>query len=308
MTPQKTTIDWLRFRSKTTPEGILSALRPMYGDVAKMLNIKQLDKGMMGFQDAAQINIADMPIGRIDYGGESQRGWARTDLTGKACEWIQDWDALAAVEDLPSSQIRRLDIALTTWKGEVTHDRVVDAHRLGRFTICRPPTLTQVTSSDSRAGKTCYIGKREKSDKFMRCYEKGFEMVSKYKRLPGQVTHVDGFNIEDIYRCEVELKAVNTDIPWGTIERRDEYFAGSYPFCSDILPNVDADILQRRPNREPQTDLAVALANCRIQFGPTLFTALMAYHGDIMAVWDKVVGKSHNEALTEAGVLLVDHE
>ena len=179
MNPQKTTIDWLRFRSKTTPEDILYALRPMYGEAGNSLKLKQLDKGVMGFQNAAQISIEDMPIGRIDYGGESQRGWARTDLTGKACEWIQDWDAVAEVEDLPSSQIRRLDIALTTWNGEVTHDRVVEAHNLGRFTICRPPTLTQVTSSDTRAGKTCYIGKREKSDKFMRCYEKGFEMVSK---------------------------------------------------------------------------------------------------------------------------------
>jgi len=123
MNPQKTTIDWLRFRSKTTPEDILSALRPMYGEAGNSLKLKQLDKGVMGFQNAAQINIADMPIGRIDYGGESQRGWARTDLTGKACEWVQDWDAVAEVEDLPSSQIRRLDIALTTWKGEVVGRR-----------------------------------------------------------------------------------------------------------------------------------------------------------------------------------------
>ena len=64
----------------------------------------------------------------------------------------------------------------------------------------------------------------------------------------------------------------------------------------------------RRKERAPQLDLAAALANCRIQFGPTLYTALRAYHGDMTAVWDKVVGDHHAQPLIEAGVLLVDHE
>jgi hypothetical protein len=34
----------------------------------------------------------------------------------------------------------------------------------------------------------------------------------------------------------------------------------------------------------------------------------MAYQGDMTAVWDKVVGKTHSQALIEAGVLLVEHE
>jgi len=32
----------------------------------------------------------------------------------------------------------------------------------------------------------------------------------------------------------------------------------------------------------------------RAQYGNTLFTALVAYHGDIAAVWEKVVGRKHN--------------
>ena len=51
-------------------------------------------------------------------------GWVRVDIPGKGCEWVQDWCATDAVESLTSAQIRRLDIALTTWDGEVTHDRV----------------------------------------------------------------------------------------------------------------------------------------------------------------------------------------
>lgn len=304
----KTTIDYLAFRSQADPKQALEGVRGMFGTLGPSLRLKPLERGAMGFQQAAQIVVADMPVARIDYGGESQRGWLRAVITGKGCEWVQDWDAVEAVEQLPAAEIRRLDIALTTWEGQVTHESVVAAHAAERFqTGGRPPDLQQITSSNERAGRTCYVGKRT-SDKFFRAYEKGFELCSKMARLPGICTHIDGFKVEDIYRSELELKAKNTPIGWDVIERRDQYFAGAYPFCADVLPGVESDILQRRKDRAPQTDLAVALENCRIQFGPTLFTALMAYQGDMTAVWDKVIGSVHNQALLEAGVLLVDHE
>lgn len=281
----------------------------MYGEVGSALKLHHLPRGIMGFQQGATLQIADMPIGRLDYGGESQRGWVRVDITGKGCEWVQDWPALDSVETLPSAQLRRVDIALTTWEGQVTHDQVVKAHAAGRFTIRRPPKLKQILSSDPRAGRTCYIGERERSDKFMRCYEKGFEMAAKYAgRIPGELTHIDGKRIEDIYRCEVEFKATGTDIPWEVVDRRDQYFAGAYPFCGDVLPGVESDILMRRPQRAPQTDLQAVLDNCRIQYGPAIYTALRAYHGDIGAVWDKIVGDHHSQPLIEAGVLLVEHD
>lgn len=143
----------------------------------------------------------------------------------------------------------------------------------------------------------------------MRCYEKGYEMLAKLGfQLPGTVTHIEGSRVQDIYRCEVEFKAATTDIPWDVIARRDQFFAGAYPFCADILPNVPAEALKRRPEREAQTSLSAALENCRIQFGPTLYTALRAYHGDISKLFEKVIGDHHNQALLEAGVLLVDHD
>ena len=279
----------------------------MFGTVGRDLKLKPLDRGAMGFKHACQVVFADMPIARIDFGGESQRGWLRASIAGKGCEWVQDWPAILAVEELPKAEIRRLDIALTTWEGEVTHEKVVKAHAADKFhTGGRPPALQQITSSDERAGKTCYVGKRT-SDKFFRAYEKGFEMVSKMRGLPGICTAIDGKRVEDIYRCEIELKAGCTQIDWTVIERRDQYFAGAYPFCADVLPGIDSDILMRRKEREPQTELAIALENCRIQYGPTLYTALMAYEGDLTAIWDKVIGKYHNQTLLEAGVLLVDH-
>ena len=263
----------------------------------------------MGFQQGAMLQIADMPIGRIDYGGESQRGWVRVDITGKGCEWVQHWDGVQLLESLPRAELRRLDIALTTWEGQISHERVVHAHTSGRFiTRGRPPALRQITSSDPRAGRTCEIGKREKSDKFMRCYEKGFQLAAKFGAMGVKGTHIDDKRIEDIYRCEVEFKATGTEIPWEVIERRDQYFSGAYPFCGDVLPDVESDILMRRPQRAPQLDLMAALDNCRIQYGSTLYTALRAFHGDIGAVWDKIIGDHHSDALIQAGVLLVEHD
>lgn len=309
MTPApKTTIDWLRVRVQAEPRDALEALRGMYGTLGPSLCFKTLPRGILGFQRALSVQVEDMPLGRMDFGGESQRGWVRLDLPAKGCEWVQDWAEVAQLEQLPQAEIRRCDIALTTWDGEVTHQTVVDAHRNGRFiTRGRPPEMQTISSTDDRAGKTNYIGTRAKSDKFFRGYEKGYELAAK---CPAAfvVTHIDSKRVEDIYRCELELKAESGPIPWEVVERRDQYFAGAYPFCADVLPGVEADILMRRPERAPQTDLAAVLGHCRTQYGAALYTALRAYGGDITAVWDKVVGDHHSQPLLEAGVLLVDHD
>lgn len=301
----KTTIDWMTFRTQAEPLQALQALKPMFGTLGPDLRLKPLQRGAMGFQQASNVIVADMPVARMDFGGESQRGWVRITVPGKGCGWVQDWSSMQSIEELPAAELRRLDIALTTWSGEVGHDMIVDAHTRGRFgTGGRNPDLQQITNSNPIAGRTCYVGKRT-SDRFLRAYEKGFEMNAK---AGGNLTHIEGHAIEDIYRTELELKAGNTDLPWSLIERRDEYFAGSYPFCADLLPGIDADVLQRRPERQPQTDLAVALENVRTQYGATLYTALRAYQGDMTAVWDKIIGKDHNQHLLESGVLLVEHE
>ena len=308
MTAQKTNIDWLRFRTQAQPLEVLESLKPMFPQHAKFFNLKHQKNGLLGFKQGALICAQDFVIGRMDYGGDSQRGWVRVDIPGKGCQWM-NFEDLSSIQELPSSQIRRLDVALTTWDGEIGHEQVVKAHAEGRFVNGgRNPVLQQITSSDERAGRTCYIGKREKSDKFARCYEKGFHMAAEYGRHAHLVTGMDGHPVEGIYRCEAEFKAVNTLIPWDAINRRDQYFAGSYPFFGDVLPGVEPDRLQRKPEVDIQVELAVALENCRIQFGPTIFTALAAYGGDMTAVWDKIIGSHHSQPLLEAGVLLVEHE
>lgn len=307
----KTVPDWLKFRTQAQPGEALEALRGLFGTNDRHVGLKPLERGAQGFRSAAEIRCSGEYLwGRMDFGGVSQRGWVQVTLTGAGCENVQDWDALADVEALPGAEIRRLDLALTTWKREVLHETVVEAHGAGLFRGSsggRPPALRQIISSDHLAGRTCYVGERT-GEKFFRAYEKGFELRARMGRSGESCTHIDGYPIEDIYRCELELKPKATVVPWEAVERRDQYFAGSYPFLGKLLPGVEADILMRRPERAPQTSLKVALANARTQFGSTLFTACTAYGGDFGRVWSEIVGTCHNADLLAAGVLQVDHD
>lgn len=307
MQAQRTAPDWMTFRTQSEVLDSLSALRGLYGVNGQDLTLEHLPSGKDGFRQGAMLKLLDMPFGRVDFGGESQRGWVRWNITGQGCQWVKDWDALDAVEALPAAELRRLDLQLTTWRAEVGHEAVVAAHEAGRFCAGgRPPDMQTIVSSNPRAGRTVNVGKRE-SDKYFRGYEKGYELAGKMGAYGAELTHIEGYPIEDIYRCEVELKSKTKIIPWEAVERRDQYFAGSYPFLADLLPGVEGDILLNRPERAPQTELLAALENVRVQYGATIFTALTAYGGDMFKVWDKIVGAQHNKALLEAGVLLVDH-
>ena len=111
--------------------------------------------------------------------------------------------------------------------------------------------MRQIVSSDQHAGRTCYIGSREGA-KFLRCYEKGFEVYQKMIAAYGfsaEGMTLDGKRLEDIYRVELELKPDRCVIPWETIDQRDQYFAGAYPFNAELLPEVEPDVLLRDPKR-----------------------------------------------------------
>ena len=68
---------------KEEPHAILEALRPAYGHIGEHLSLHKLERGILGFQQACSINVGDMPLGRMDFGGASQREWVRVDIGGK---------------------------------------------------------------------------------------------------------------------------------------------------------------------------------------------------------------------------------
>jgi phage replication initiation protein len=301
-----TKIDWLGFRSQAEPRDSVEALRGLFGDLGGSLKATPNKRGWNGFERSDTLSLADMAIGKMAFGGDAMRGWVRVEITGTGCEWVKDWDGCEEhLSGLSKFQTRRVDIALDTYKREVTHETVRDAHASGMFTTCgKPPSMVKIEPSDPYEGRTIYVGKRDQP-KFLRAYEKGYQMAQKYPGL--KITNFDGVPIGDLYRLELELKSKNQDLPVDLIENRDQYFAGAYPYLQAVL-QVEPQIFKQSKDKGPQRCLASMLEIMRTQYGNTLFTACAAYDGDISAVWNKIVGSSHNENLLAEGVLLVDHE
>jgi len=318
----KTTIDWLKFRSKLDHYALLERVRPAFGTVGEMLEIRTGAKARDGWTHAAEIFIPDHPIARIDYGGDSQRDWVRFDMPGSGCAWVQDWGHIERTfSEVLESEITRLDIAFTTSDPSVVCDaKVVEAFEAGRFRCGgRPPAMRSIVNSDPTAGKTRYIGKRE-NHKFLRCYEKGWEMFkdlpdsAEFLRKPGvkvAMDHMGMVNVQDVYRVELELKNVDKYIPWAAIGRRDDVFAGSYPFCAELLPGAPHWVMQELPSFKPRAALIDALGNCFRSYGGTLKAAHMAYGGTdeaALRLCKELMASEPSRHLVDTGVLTVDHE
>jgi phage replication initiation protein len=300
---QRTTVDFWAFRTKSAlPEIRLSLAHSMPEGLP--LSFKSRRAGWQGYEESFDVLLADMHIGLVATGGDNQRGWSYASLTGRGCEWIDSIDeAHEHASGLVDYELRRVDIALTTKDRSVSHDDVVTAYRSGEFgTRGRSPDMKQILPEDPRAGRTVYVGSRER-DKFFRAYEKGLELRAK---SGGTLDAIGGVPVEDIYRLELELKPKTCPLPVDLVERRDQYFAGAYPYLQRVL-HVEPEIMIIRRDRGPQLDMAAALENVRRQYGTTLFTALTAHHGDFGAVWSKICAERHNDALLAAGVLNVDH-
>lgn len=312
----RTSVDYLKFRTTSDPFSVLEALRPAFANVGPLLDFGDQVKGVDGWEFRRPLWISkSIKVGAIDYGGHHMRGVVRVDMPGSACEWVQDWDAASQVVDrLDNAFIKRLDIALTTGDGECTHDKVLEAHARREFgTGGRHPHYRVVGGSDPRAGRTIYVGKRD-SGKFLRCYEKGWEML---KDLPAtmrdEVTSIDvpalgKCDPAKVYRVEVEFKDKDDRvIPWTALTDRDAYFAGAYPFCAGLLPLAKPRKVLTLPQWDTQMTLERAIDNVRRSYGPTLRALYEAYDGDAEKVLARLMTDKPSLALIEAGVLTMDH-
>lgn len=285
----------------------MEALGGVFGPAGASLRATPKKRGKQGFERSYGLSLGDFVIGDMSYGGDAMRGWVWIEITGKGCQWVSDWEECEdQICKLAAFQYKRVDIALDTYKGEVSHESVVHAYSDGQFTTGgKPPSLRQILPGNPQDGRTAYIGKRDQP-KFLRAYEKGYETMKDFPK-PLSTDTIDGVPIADWYRLELELKAKHQPLPEDLIENRDQYFAGAYPYLQSVLA-VEPQVLKLSRDKSPQRALAAMLEVLREQYGSTLFTALVAHHGDIGAVWEKVVGTKHNQRLLQEGVLLVDHE
>lgn len=318
----KTTIDYLKFRTRTAWQDVIKTISPSLGSFSDLLVVGPSEKGKDGWRFRRSVYVVDVLWIVFDYGGESQRDWVRATMTGKGCELVQDWPVLEGLVDaLQDAEIRRLDVAYTTVKGEVTHAKVLRAHKAGKFkTGGRNPELKEIRSTARFSGKTAYIGSRT-GFKYLRCYEKGLEIVKGFVQAMqstfGEITsgperwtaEIPGFIgehvVSDVYRVEVEFKAVDGHvIPWTWLCRdRDQVFAGSYPFCAAQVPEVEpmgapAAFLEMRARRA----LLEQMENLRRSYGKTL-SAAVVFFGPEKAL-EMLTAENPSQHLVEAGVLM----
>jgi DNA relaxase NicK len=305
----KTSIDWFSFRTKSPEFKIIESLRPMFGTTGDLLALQSGLKGRDGWETRSNLVLADIVIGTIDSGGHSQRDWLRVIIPGSGCEWVQDWgQAVPMSEKLTEADLRRLDIALTTYQGEVGIETILRAHEDGLFRAPRGgrnPNLRSIINSDRFMGNTVYIGDR-KADKFLLCYEKGKEAM---KDLPPQQralqTHYEGFPIDDVFRVELECKASENFLPFQIVDHRDAYFAGAYPFLAKLLPGLPERRLSKLPDFKPRAALTAGLENCRHSYGQILRLALQFFDGDRDRLLDAILADKPSSKLIEAGVLTI---
>lgn len=311
----KTHVDWLRFRTKSNPFEVVEAIRP--GFCGDLLELGDQQRGKDGWEWRRPLNVADVSVGAIDYGGESQRGWARVDVSGEGCKWVFGWDKLHhGALSLEGSELKRLDLALDTFDGTVGHQRCVAAYDGGGFNNGgRPPKAKEILPrSGVQGGRTLYVGRREGA-KFYRCYEKGWETLEKVPEAARAALNLDGGRLivhgrevppQDWYRCEVELKAKDGyHPPWLAVIEPDSYFAGVCPYFGELVPQALPRPVQRIPEFTARLELEAALEHARVAYGAVLKTALMAGMSE-REIFATVVGAKPSERLVKAGVLMID--
>lgn len=317
----RTTVDAWAWRTKGQPAVIEKALQAMLGHTGYPVKLQKKGSGWQGYEESARIVHGDKDLGLCAWGGQSQKGWAYVGMMGGGCDDIRDWDlAQQAACDIGSYELKRADIALDTFDRSVTFDTTLEAYRRGGFTTSgRPPKCEPMKPERPEDSAIIRIGSR-KSDKYFRGYEKGKQVLGAqlvadlqegagppltWQNHDGRT--IDGPGLLDWFRQELELKAQTGPLPEDVIDKRDQYFAGAYPYLGQVLDGIEPHALIVPRISQPCLDLAVSLEHIRTQWGSTLFTALVCYHGDIGAVWERIVGAKHCQRLVDAGVLMVDH-
>lgn len=300
----KTIVDWCGFRVKDTIENVQRALSEAIQCQNLGVDFLDLGRGFNGFSSSFAILVGGVQAGVVAFGGAFQRGWISVSLSGVGCGFVPDWVHLQRVCSLlPGFEFRRVDIALDITDGKTRYEDAFSAYLAGAFNGSgRRPKHKQILG-EVQDGRTLYVGVRKGSDKFLRVYEKGLQLVGGRSN----VTHIDGVPVEDWLRVEVEFKAQTNSIPPDIIDCRDQYFAGSYPWLQSLLAGVEPFAFRFSPRIAAQLDLEKALSNIRAQYGDTLHTALEAFDGDMYKLFARITSGEHNKKLSQSGVLNYQH-
>ena len=162
-------VDWLSVTLPSTapvkmPE-LIPFLRQLLG-VDELIATSQ-ERGIAGFDKSVALYLpvdgTPADVGRIAWGGESQRGRTWLSLSGTLCARVADWQVVAAQLELWEARITRVDVAHDDFAGRIRLDDIARKYRAGEFNSGgRQPTCALAGDwlEVSGKGRTFYVGRR----------------------------------------------------------------------------------------------------------------------------------------------------
>ena len=140
--------DWLAF-TFVEPVFILSIFAAVLRNVLgwSLLHVVERKEGLYGFAASASVLLCkagNAPnIGKIAWGGESQRNRVYVSLTGALCSLVEDWQPTYDLLGSLDATITRLDLAYDDFEGRKTVDDAVALYKSGEFNAGgRNPAIT----------------------------------------------------------------------------------------------------------------------------------------------------------------------
>lgn len=280
---QKTKIDWLGFTSEAPVEAIRLGLEVLWPNVTFANKLG----GIPGFPVAQLIIVDGVQYGLLGYGALTHSR-SFVSLPGTGCKTLTNEMLEITYEMLVllDARLSRLDICLDLYKGERSIDHVLFCYQRGDFRSkkggsnpCKKDHFG-VDGKGNNLGRTVYIGARG-GEKMLRAYEKGLEV---YAHLPDDLREMSEsralvFNLEDKefadswLRLEVEFsrQKKERDLPLEMLVKRDEYFAGAYPYCADAL-GVGDGLRPVTLKTDLEVDFIKLIGNAKRSYGSLVHT------------------------------------
>jgi len=312
---QKTMIDWLAF---TSAIGIFS-LKILVLCLFPAVAFQDQSHGLPGYPESISLSVDGVPVGVIGYGAKHGKDYVS--ITGKGCAlWTFDfYPHVVDVLQVAEAKIVRCDICMDFYKGELTYDQCKDAWSNEWFRLPKSPVnpamsaIEPVRGDGVNLGRTMYVGSR-KGAKLARCYEKGLEV---FARLPDAFREActdpqeliwgedqkapEGTIAKNWLRVEIEFKAVDVVLPYSMLLERDEFFAGAYPMCAQILQISDGKRPKTLPKNEDIENERMFM-NAKNGYGNAVHTWRKCGYTDAQ-ILDKIDSGRNNQRMVKAGIL-----
>lgn len=269
-------IDWL---SVTVPGEAIGPPLEWAQSLPSLLGVRELMVGMQEHGTAGYLHSAPLAIvraaqaikvGKVAWGGESQRDRVYLSISGALCARVAAWGSVAKSLRELSARITRVDLAHDDpegLRGVELAEAMYDEGKFksgGRNPIC---SCQGDWKQVSGLGRSFYVGKRGHG-KLLRVYEKGKQL--------GDAT-------SPWVRWEVELGNRDRVIPLEVITEPAPYMAGAFPALAFISAESRRIPTQRKVL---QTSLQHLIACLGDSYGKTINAMLMQGYdpADIIAV------------------------